>query len=81
MLKKAFQSVSEEQWTEHVDGWTYADVVYHIIITQEFYIRDSPEDMKWGELYGTPQDKYDKPSLYYPDKATLLEYYETTKKK
>jgi uncharacterized damage-inducible protein DinB len=74
MLDQAIQGVDEENWVKEVNGWTYADVIYHIIITQEFYIRDTPKGMKWGTLYGDPKDKNQSPRDYYPDKNTLIQY-------
>jgi hypothetical protein len=75
MLEKAFEKISEEHWLTEVNNWTYTDVIYHVIITQEFYIRDSPESMKWGELYGDNELKETCPEEYYPNKETLLEYH------
>jgi len=74
MLDQAFDGVNDEDWLKDVNGWTYADVIYHILITQEFYTRDTPKGMKWGELYGDPKLKTSNPREYYPDKETLIRY-------
>ena len=81
MLDRAFEEIPDEYWLTEVNNWTYAEVIYHIVITQEFYIRDSPEGMKWGELYGDPELKEASPREYYPNKQTLLEYHEWVKEK
>ena len=79
MLDEALEGINKEKWITEIDGWTYADVIYHIIITQEFYIRDTPKGMKWGELYGSPDLKTSRPRDYYPKKETLLIYLEEVK--
>jgi uncharacterized damage-inducible protein DinB len=79
MLDDALKGITEEKWLTEIDGWTYADVIYHILNTQEFYIRDTPKGMKWGELYGSPELKNSKPMDYYPKKETLLKYLEEVK--
>lgn len=81
MLDQAFHGITYEHWIEEVNGWTYADVVYHTIITQEFYIRDTPEDMQWGTLYGDKDQKETNPRQYFPDKQTLQDYNDTVKEK
>ena len=79
MLDKSLQAIKKENWIKEINGWTYADVIYHIIITQEFYIRNTPQGMKWGTLYGNPELKKSNPIDYYPDKQTLLNYLEEVK--
>ena len=74
MLDQTIHGVSEENWIKTVNGWTYADVVYHILITQKFYIRDTPKGMEWGGLYGNPGLKDTNPIEYFPDKDTLVKY-------
>jgi len=74
MLRQAIENVPEGCWNRTYNGWTFSDTVYHIIATQEFYFRDTPEGMEWGRLYGDPKYKADDPEKYYPSKAVLLEY-------
>lgn len=55
MLRQGIEKVPEEQWTQGLSGddqWFYSLRVYHIIETSEFYLRDSPEGMKWGQRLG-----------------------------
>jgi uncharacterized damage-inducible protein DinB len=73
MLDMAFSGVGED-WLKTVDGWIYGDVLYHIIITQKYYIRETPEGMEWGGLYGDPELKETDPRGYYPDRETLIKY-------
>ena len=79
MLDQALQGVDDGSWLKAVNGWTYGDVVYHILITQEFYIRDSPKGMEWGGLYGDPELKDTSPEEYYPDRETLIGYRDRVK--
>lgn len=74
MLRQAIDKVPEDCWNRSYNDWTFSDNVYHIISTQEFYSRDTPEGMGWGRLYGDPTHKVDDPGRYYPSKETLLEY-------
>ena len=74
MLRQAINNVPEECWNRTYNDWTFSDTVYHIIATQEFYFRDTPEGMGWGRLYGDPKYKAEDPEKYYPSKAVLLEY-------
>jgi len=74
MLHQAIENVPERYWNRTYKGWTFSDTVYHIITTQEFYFRDTPEGMGWGRLYGDPEYEADDPEKYYPSKAVLLEY-------
>jgi len=74
MLRQAIEKAPQGRWNNTHNGWTFSDTVYHIIATQEFYFRDTPEGMGWGRLYGDPEYKTDDPDEYYPSKAALLEY-------
>ena len=74
MLSQAIDNVPEGCWNRTYNDWTFSDTVYHIISTQEFYFRDTPEGMGWGRLYGDPKYEADDPEKYYPSKAVLLEY-------
>jgi len=74
MLRQAIEKVPEGYWNRTYNEWTFSDTVYHVIATQEFYFRDTPEGMAWGRLYGEPMYKVDDPVRYYPSKAALLEY-------
>jgi hypothetical protein len=81
MMDKTLEEISEEHWLTEVNNWVYTDVIYHLIITQDFYIRDSPEGMKWGELHGDNELKETCPEKYYPNKETLLEYHSQVKER
>jgi hypothetical protein len=61
MLRQAIDKAPEGCWNGTYNGWTFSDTVYHIIATQEFYFRDTPEGMGWGGLYGDPKYKDDDP--------------------
>ena len=81
MMDKAMGEIDDDRWLWGVNGWTYANTFYHLIITQEFYIRDSPEGMRWGTLYGDKELVETMPSEYYPTREVLIEYKETTESK
>lgn len=74
MLRQAISTVPNEYWNKAQNEWTFSDTIYHVLITQEFYFRDSPKGMEWGRLYGQPQYKINNPEKYYPSKEVLIEY-------
>ena len=74
MLRQAIDKAPDGCWNRTYNDWTFSDNVYHIIATQEFYFRDTPEGMGWGRMYGDPKYKADDPERYYPGKEALLEY-------
>ena len=81
MMDKALEEIDDERWLWGVNGWTYANTIYHLIITQEFYIRDKPEGMSWGDLYGDRELIGGSPSEYYPTREVLREYKEIIERK
>jgi hypothetical protein len=48
MLEKTIDNIPEEKWHQGVGEWFFSLTAYHVIETAEFYIRESPEGMKWG---------------------------------
>jgi uncharacterized damage-inducible protein DinB len=79
MLREAIDKVPEEFWclTEH--DWSYSKTVYHIIETQEFYLRDTPKGMEWGKLLKKQETQMKESKESYLSKKVLLEYLEDTK--
>lgn len=74
MLKKAIENVPDEYWYGTDKDWNYSRTVYHIIETQEFYIRNTPEGMVWGKLLGDITNKDATAEEKYPNKEKLLQY-------
>ena len=74
MMDQAMEEIDDERWLWNAQGWTYADTIYHLIITQEFYIRDKPEGMRWGSLYGDKELMEKSPTEYYPTREVLIDY-------
>ena len=81
MMGQALEEIDDERWLWGVKGWTYADTIYHLVITQEFYIRDKPEGMRWGSLYGDKEVKESSPSEYYPTREVLMDYKKVIERK
>jgi len=78
MLRNAIENAPDEYWYGKNHDWNYSRTLYHIVETQRFYIRDSPEGMKWGKLLkelatdDTPQDEV------YPPRVILMDFLEKT---
>jgi uncharacterized damage-inducible protein DinB len=77
MMDHALEEIDDERWLWGVNGWVYADTIYHLIITQEFYIRDKPQGMRWGSLYGDKELMESNLPEYYPTREVLMDYKET----
>ncbi len=81
MLRKAIENVPEEYWYRTDKDWTFSYNVYHIIETQEFYMRNDPEGMEWGKLLrGAIDDEKIPNEKKYPSKEVLIEYSEKMEK-
>ncbi|MFX0121272.1 MAG: DinB family protein [Promethearchaeota archaeon] len=52
MLRQALENITEENWFTKINDWSYSWNVFHIIETAEFYSRDTPIGMNWGERAG-----------------------------
>ncbi|MBN1330562.1 MAG: DinB family protein [Candidatus Heimdallarchaeota archaeon] len=77
MLKQAINIIPDEYWYMTNKEWTYSYTVYHIIETQEFYLRNDPEGMQWGRLLGGEIDNENIPAEEkYPSKAVIIDYME-----
>ncbi|NHJ84126.1 MAG: DinB family protein [Asgard group archaeon] len=74
MLMEAIDNCPDECWYGTDKDWNFSRTVYHIIETQEFYIRNTPEGMVWGKLLVDKENKDTPPEEIYPEKAVLLEY-------
>jgi uncharacterized damage-inducible protein DinB len=57
MIREAIENVPEDKWHSGAEGWFFSLTAYHAIETMEFYLRDSPTGMKWGERAGYDWDK------------------------
>lgn len=71
---EAIDNCPDECWYGTDKDWNFSRTVYHIIETQEFYIRNTPEGMVWGKLLVDKENKDTPPEEIYPEKAVLLEY-------
>ncbi|HUT81013.1 MAG TPA: DinB family protein [Candidatus Bathyarchaeia archaeon] len=77
MLRKAIENVPDEYWYTTNKEWTYSYTAYHIIETQEFYLRNDPEGMVWGKLLGGDIKNENIPAVEkYPSKIILIDYLE-----
>lgn len=81
MLRKAIENCPDEYWYGSDKDWNFSRTVYHIIETQEFYFRDSPEGMVWGKLLGDVDNKDLPADAVYPAKGILIGYLEDMEKK
>ena len=51
MLKQAIENAPDELMYGNQSNWIYVKVIYHVIETAEFYIRDTPQGMEWGKQF------------------------------
>ena len=72
MLKLAIENCPDEYWYGTDKDWNFSRTVYHIIETQEFYMRNSPEGMVWGKLLGDIDNKDLSVETVYPSKGILI---------
>ncbi len=73
MLRKAIERCPEEKWELTENSWTFSTIVYHIIETQEFYLRSSPKGMEWNKLLKLMRIKTKNDELLFLSKSTLFE--------
>lgn len=93
MLRQAIEKVPDEKWMDSVEAintpwsetkgkniWYFSYVVYHVIQTVEFYTKDDPDEMKWGQSIGGIDWKTESPevSASRVTKKDMLEYLEET---
>jgi hypothetical protein len=52
MLRQAIENITEEFWMTAINDWSFSWNIYHIIETAEFYSRNTPLGMEWGERAG-----------------------------
>ena len=48
MLIDALSKCPEDRFHDGIGEWSFSYTIYHIIETAEFYIRNTPDGMKWG---------------------------------
>lgn len=51
MLQQAIENVPDNLLYRNQSDWIFAKVVYHIIETADFYIRETPKGMEWGKRF------------------------------
>ena len=85
MLIDALSKCPEDRFHDGIGEWTYSSTVYHILETADFYIKDNPDEMKWGLKAGydwnTDSKEIIKMKLKELTKSLLLEYLEEIDKK
>ena len=85
MLIDALSKCPEDRFHDGIGEWSYSYVVYHIIETADFYIRNNPDEMKWGSKAGYDWNTDSKETIEKKkkeiSKALLLEYLEEVDKK
>lgn len=74
MLRDAIENCPDEYWYGTDKDWSYSRTVYHIIETQEFYLRDTPEGMEWGKLLKDEKNPDVPTDTVYPTKGILIDY-------
>jgi uncharacterized damage-inducible protein DinB len=74
MLHEAIENCPDEYWYGIDKDWNYSRTVYHIIETQEFYFRDTPEGMEWGKLLVDKDNPEAPTNNIYPAKDVLLAF-------
>ena len=78
MLRSAIEIAPDEYWYGKTHDWSFSLTLYHIIETQRFYIRDSPDGMEWGKLL-KELNTDDKPlDEVYPPRVILVDFLEKT---
>lgn len=80
MLQQAIENCPDKYWYRTDKDWNFSRTIYHIIETQEFYIRSTPEGMVWGKLLGDLDNKTLSADEIYPAKDILLNYLEDLQK-
>ena len=85
MLIDALSKCPKERFHDGIGEWSYSYTIYHIIETAEFYIRNTPDGMKWGSRAGFDWDTDSKETISKMKKkitkAMLLEYIEEIQKR
>jgi uncharacterized damage-inducible protein DinB len=80
MLIDALSKCPEESFHDGIGDWSFSYTIYHIIETAEFYIRNSPDGMKWGSRAGFDWNNDSKETISKMKKKLakelLLEYLE-----
>ncbi|NHJ49881.1 MAG: DinB family protein [Asgard group archaeon] len=76
MLREAIENCPDEYWYGTDKDWNYSRTAYHIIETQEFYLRNTPEGMEWGKLLGDTENPDLSAVDIYPSKVVLVNYLE-----
>jgi uncharacterized damage-inducible protein DinB len=57
MLRNAVANVPDEKWHHGAEGWFFSLTAYHIVETLDFYLRKSPDGMRWGAQAGFDWDE------------------------
>ncbi|MGY5857727.1 MAG: DinB family protein [Candidatus Thorarchaeota archaeon] len=57
MLRNAVNNIPDDRWHDGSEGWFFSLTAYHLVETQEFYMNDGPDEMKWGSRAGFDWDK------------------------
>ena len=52
ILREAMENISDKDWNNRTNNWSFSNTVYHIIETAEYYHRNTPEGMEWGKRAG-----------------------------
>jgi len=81
MLRQAISNCPDEYWYGTDKDWNFSRTVYHIIETQEFYLRNTPDGMEWGKLLGDVDNKDLPAESVYPAKGMLVGYLDDIEKK
>jgi uncharacterized damage-inducible protein DinB len=78
MLRSAIEVAPDEYWYGKTHDWSFSRTLYHIIETQRFYIRDTPDGMEWEKLLKELNTE-DKPlDEVYPPRVILSDFLEKT---
>jgi len=78
MLRSAIEIVPDEYWYGRNHDWNFSRTLYHILETQKFYIRDTPDGMEWGTLLMELATDDTPAEDVYPPRVILMDLLEKT---
>ncbi len=52
ILEQAIEVVPDEEFSKNINDWSYSYTIYHVIETAEFYTREKPGGMGFGNRIG-----------------------------
>ncbi|MFW9855177.1 MAG: hypothetical protein ACFFFG_08945 [Candidatus Thorarchaeota archaeon] len=56
LATQVIEKCPKQHWFQSMNEWSVSWVLYHVIETLAFYLRDDPRGMKWGHKIGIVWD-------------------------